>query len=282
MADELNGYGKPQTYSKKLPKPTLVNVVDFFCGCGGMSWGFAQTRQSHYAYRILAGIDTDETALATYAHNIKAPTIQEDIRSFATNPAALTKALGLRTIDDSRPLVFIGCPPCQGFSAHRKKDYRDDPRNDLAVSFALLCDHFRPDAIVMENVPEILKGRFAGYFSHASRILETAGYKLTKEIMDLSRYGVPQKRMRAVVLGALNAPIPLPEPILPPDFPLTVRHAIGHLNPLRAGESDERDPFHRAPSHVKRRTELIKYIPPDGGDRRSLPQELACDWLIAR
>src|SRR5438552_1961230 len=52
-------------YSKKLPKPTLINVVDFFCGCGGMSWGFANTRQSHFAYRVLGGVDIDKIALAT-------------------------------------------------------------------------------------------------------------------------------------------------------------------------------------------------------------------------
>jgi DNA (cytosine-5)-methyltransferase 1 len=263
--------GNQLAYTKKLPKPNLVYVVDLFCGCGGMSWGFANTRQSHFAYRILGGIDINKTALATYARNIGAPTVCKDIRSFAADPKSLSDVLGGGPLESLRPLVFIGCPPCQGFSAHRKKDDRDDPRNDLAVAFANLCQHFLPDAVVMENVPEILKGRFAGYFSQASRTLENAGYNLTKEILDLSRYGVPQKRMRAVVLGVRNATISMPQPVLPAENPLTVRQAIGHLNPLEAGGCDERDPFHRAPSHVERILELIKHIPPNGGDRRSLP-----------
>lgn len=263
--------GNQLAYAKKLPKPNLIYVVDLFCGCGGMSFGFANTRQSHFAYRILGGVDINKIALATYARNIGAPTACQDIRSFAVDPKSLSDVLGAGPLEALRPLVFVGCPPCQGFSAHRKKDDRDDPRNDLAVAFATLCQHFLPDAVVMENVPEILKGRFAGYFSHASRILENAGYNLTKEILDLSLYGVPQKRMRAVVLGARGATLSMPQPVLPADNPLTVRQAIGHLNPLEAGGCDERDPFHRAPSHVKRILELIKHIPPDGGDRRSLP-----------
>jgi DNA (cytosine-5)-methyltransferase 1 len=263
--------GSQLAYAKKLPTPNLVYVVDFFCGCGGMSWGFANTRQSHFAYRILGGVDINKTALATYARNIGALTVCKDIRSFAAAPKSLSDILGAGPLETLRPLVFVGCPPCQGFSAHRKKDDRDDPRNDLAVAFATLCQHFLPDAVVMENVPEILKGRFAGYFSHASRILENAGYSLNKEILDLSRYGVPQKRMRAVVLGARGSTISMPQPVLPASNPLTVRQAIGHLNPLEAGRCDERDPFHRAPSHVERILELIKHIPPDGGDRRSLP-----------
>jgi DNA-cytosine methyltransferase len=270
--DFLNG--TLAAYTKKLPQPTLINVLDFFCGCGGMSWGFANTRQSHLAFRVLGGIDVNATALATYARNIGAPTVCEDIRNFVADPRKLSELLGIVSLDEMRPLVFVGCPPCQGFSAHRKKDDRDDPRNDLAVAFARLCEYFRPDAVVMENVPEILKGRFGNYFLQASRILEEAGYTLTKDILDLSRYGVPQKRMRAVVLGSLGKAIPMPQCTLPEASPITVRHAIGHLNPLLAGERDDRDPFHRAPSHVDRILELIKHIPPDGGDRRSLPEAI--------
>jgi DNA (cytosine-5)-methyltransferase 1 len=270
MASEPSN-GNQLAYAKKLPKPNLVYVVDLFCGCGGMSWGFANTRQSHLAYRILGGVDINKIALATYARNIAAPTICRDIRSIAADPKMLSDLLGAGPLETLRPLVFVGCPPCQGFSAHRKKDDRDDPRNDLAVAFATLCEHFLPDVVVMENVPEILKGRFAGYFSEASRIVENAGYNLSKEILDLSRYGVPQKRMRAVVLGARGATISLPQPLLPAENAVTVRQAIGHLNPLEAGGCDERDPFHRAPFHVNRILELIKHIPPDGGDRRSLP-----------
>ena len=266
--------GMQAAYTKKLPKPKLINVVDFFCGCGGMSWGFSNTRQSHQAYRVIGGIDINKVALATYARNVNAPAICRDIRDFAANPSILSEALGVDALEDLRPLVFIGCPPCQGFSAHRKKDDRDDPRNDLALAFARLCEHFKPDAIVMENVPEILKGRFAAYFSQASTILESAGYSITKDVLDLSHYGVPQKRMRAVVIGTLAESIPMPQPPLSQGSAITVRQAIGHLSPLEAGNCDERDPYHRAPSHVDRILDLIKRIPLDGGDRRSLPKNI--------
>jgi DNA (cytosine-5)-methyltransferase 1 len=138
--------GTQLAYARQLPKPNLVYVVDLFCGCGGMSWGFANTRQSHFAYRILGGIDINKTALATYMRNIGAPTVCKDIRSFAAEPKSLSAVLGAGPLENLRPLVFVGCPPCQGFSAHRKKDDRDDPRNDLAVAFATLCKHFLPES----------------------------------------------------------------------------------------------------------------------------------------
>jgi DNA (cytosine-5)-methyltransferase 1 len=271
-------------YSKKLPRPALVNVVDFFCGCGGMSWGFANTRQSHFSYRVLAGVDIDRHALATYRRNVGTLAICEDIRKFAANPDRLSEVIGLGPLKNLRPLVFIGCPPCQGFSAHRKKDSRDDPRNDLAVAFAKLCKYFQPDVLVIENVPEMLKGRFGNYFQTARRMLERAGYTLNQDIVDLSHYGVPQRRMRAVIIGGLRSTIPIPVSPFQTKEPLTVRHAIGHLPPLSAGERDERDSFHRAPSHVARILSLIRQIPPDGGDRRALPAkaQLRCHSAVDR
>src|SRR5262249_41464038 len=142
----------PSAYSKKLPKPEWIYVVDFFCGCGGMSWGFANTRQSHLAFKILLGVDLDRHALSSFRTTIWARTLRKDVRKLAAKPALLTKAIPEVRLKSCHPLVFIGCPPCQGFSAHRKKDQRDDPRNDLTVAFAKLCKHFRPDLIVIENV----------------------------------------------------------------------------------------------------------------------------------
>lgn len=262
------------SYAKKLPTPDIVYVVDFFCGCGGMSWAFANTRQSHLAFDVIGGIDIDGHSLSTFRTNIPtAKAIKRDIRDLAENPSELEIELGIENLKLLRPLVFIGCPPCQGFSAHRKKDKRDDARNDLSIAFATLCEVFKPDALVIENVPEILKGRFARYFAIAETRLEKSGYKIQKEIVDMSRYGVPQRRMRAVVFGSLTTPIEVPPaPLGEAEVP-TVRDAISHLPNLESGENDQRDPSHQAPAHIPRIVELIKKIPADGGDRRSLPKD---------
>ena len=267
-------------YVKKLPDPNPVYVVDFFAGCGGMSWGFANTRQSHVAYKVLAGIDIDPKAIATYRRNIPAQGIVADIESVAKDPDSLRRLIPKLT-EDLRPLIFIGCPPCQGFSAHRKKDLRDDPRNNLLMAFAQLVSHFRPDVVVMENVPEILNGRFRSYFLAAANHLGTAGYKLTMDIVDMSLYGVPQRRRRAIVFGALVGPISLPAPLLAPEDVLTVRQAIGHLEPVPSGGSDPDDPWHRAPDHSERILKRISKTPANGGDRRALSIEEQLDCHIA-
>jgi DNA (cytosine-5)-methyltransferase 1 len=269
----LNGTS-PVAYTKKLPDPSIVYVVDFFCGCGGMSYGFATTRQSHLAFKILAGIDKDPAALETFKRNTDAVAVRADIATLAEAPGQLEHLIPGWIPSQFRPLVFIGCPPCQGFSAMRKGDDRDDMRNSLILAFVKMVSHYKPDAIVIENVPQILKGRFSEYFRKATQRLEKAGYKLQKDVLDLSGYGVPQRRKRAIVTGSLSGSIALPAPILPPENGLTVRHAISHLRPVAAGECDPDDPAHRAPKHSERMVEVFKAIPADGGDRRSLPAEM--------
>lgn len=269
----------PAAYSKKLPAPKTVYVVDFFSGCGGMSYGFANTRQSHTAFKLIGGIDINETALKTYSRNIPdAQAICADIFELAKNPSDLRQLLPDFDPIRCRPLVFIGCAPCQGFSAHRKKDSRNDVRNSLMVAFAKICKHYDPDVIVQENVPEILNGRYSSYHAEAKSILEKSGYKLSQAILDLSLFGVPQRRKRAIVLASKREPIALPQPLLSKDEVITVRDAISHLEPIKAGEADRNDPFHRAPSHTDRIISRIKQTPTDGGDRRSLPsnEQLIC------
>lgn len=268
-----------RNYTKATPPADQVLVVDFFSGAGGMSCGFHQTRQSSQQFKHLAAIDINAEALQTLRTNLPIPTYEWDIRALAEN----LPEIGLRIPEiqphaDRQPLVFIGCPPCQGFSAHRKKDDRDDVRNSLIESFADLVLHYQPDVIVMENVPEMLKGRFQHYYEVAANRLEIGGYHLTSEVLDTSFYGVPQKRRRAVVFGSLKAPIDIPRPVLESDEIRTVRDAIAHLPEIIAGQTDKNDPWHRAPKHIERILRLIANIPPDGGDRRALSpdDQLSC------
>ncbi len=264
----------PASYNKKLPDPKPVYLIDFFSGCGGMSYGFATTRQSHAAFKVLAGIDINEVALKTYARNVPdGRSVHADVFEIAEDPDLLRKLVPDFDPESCRPLVFVGCAPCQGFSAHRKKDPRNDGRNSLMVAFAKICSHYEPDVVVQENVPEIISGRFSNYHAEATEILEKSGYKLQADILDLSQYGVPQRRRRAIVIGSKNHAMGLPEPLFSKEEAPTVREAISHLEPISAGDCDPVDPFHRSPGHTDRIVQRIMRTPPDGGDRRSLGSE---------
>src|SRR6202011_5583476 len=77
------------------------------------------------------------------------------------------------------------------------------------------------------------------------RTLEKSGYWVTCYVVKCSEYGVPQRRTRLVLFASLAGAIEL----IPPthlEHPVTVRDAIGHLPPIRAGERDRKDRMHRA------------------------------------
>lgn len=268
-----------ESYQKTFPEAETIRLLDFFAGAGGMSAGFMGTRQSGLEFKHLGAFDINATALETLAINTGAPVFVQDIRDMADDPARLAELVpGLIEPEDRSPLVFIGCPPCQGFSAHRKKDPRNDPRNDLIAQFVKLCLYYRPDAIVMENVPEMIKGKYQHYFETARQALSDAGYSIHGEVVDLARYGVPQRRKRAIVVATLDSKFKMPEAPLEFSEARTVREAISHLRPLAAGQADPEDPWHRAPRHTARILERIEKIPFDGGDLRDLTEEdqLAC------
>ena len=82
------------------------NVLDLFCGCGGLSKGFEMA-----GYNIVLGVDFNEPALKTYAHNHKgSKTLCGDLSASDTFDK-IDELLEKKTVD-----VIVGGPPCQGFS----------------------------------------------------------------------------------------------------------------------------------------------------------------------
>ena len=105
--------------------------------------------------------------------------------------------------DKNKPLILIGCAPCQGFSSHRKKDWdkKDDSRNSLIIAFSKIVEEINPDVILMENVPEFLSDKYWEYFSAAKQNFERAGYLVKQNIYNAASFGVPQERFRSIIIG---------------------------------------------------------------------------------
>jgi DNA (cytosine-5)-methyltransferase 1 len=248
-----------------------VQVVDFFSGCGGMSYGFASAQKSkRLGFRIAGAVDVDRHANATYEKMLGIKPIDCDVREL-TQRRRLSRAVEEWGLDDKKPLVLIGCAPCQGFSSHRKKDARVDERNGLLEAFATVAVQLRPEVIVMENVPEMLDQRHWRHYEKWRRRILQAGYQVRVQIHNLAEFAVPQERFRALVVAARWRQFAMPKPTNRPDQFVTVREAIGHLPPLKAGEIDDVDPMHETSDHRAETVDLIKLIPLDGGSRRSLP-----------
>lgn len=258
---------KPVTQETNESHP--IQVLDFFCGAGGTSLGFAALNEVVPAFKFLGGCDINAVSAATYSHNYGTPLINRDIIDLADDKEELRKLLYEIGYDPLKPTILIGCAPCQGFTSHRKKhwaDEDDDIRNNLVNVFAEIVNEIQPEVIVMENVPEFLSKKYWKHFAAAKKSYEASGYIVKESIYNAASFGVPQERFRSIVIG-MKKEFLLPEGVLNPEQFKTVRDAIGDLPAVKAGVADPMDPMHKSADHRKSTLEVIRQVPHDGGNR---------------
>jgi DNA (cytosine-5)-methyltransferase 1 len=261
---------------------TQFNVIDLFCGAGGLSYGFEMA-----GFNILLGIDNDQMALKTFEKNHKgSKTICGDIRQI--NQDQIQKVIGKKKID-----VIIGGPPCQGFSLSGPRNF-NDPRNSLYLSYIRLVDQIRPNVFVIENVPGLAR-LFGGVVkNNIINEFTKMGYKVQFQILHSEDYGVPQKRRRVVFVGtkngfsfnypqkqkglvtckmALSDLPPLPDnSFLGSDFqPYLSTPTNNYQKLMRVDSSGIYN--HVAAHHDERVKKIIALVPP-GGNYKDLPEEL--------
>jgi DNA (cytosine-5)-methyltransferase 1 len=265
-AQEKQNAFRPLSKKDYLGNP--IQLIDFFCGAGGTSLGFASINEVVPAFRFLGGCDINKVSAESYAHNYGTPVINRDIIELAEDEDKLQGFLDEIGFDRKLPTILIGCAPCQGFTSHRKKHWNeeDDTRNTLVNTFAEIVSYIKPVAFVMENVPEFLSNRYWRYFSTAKERYLRDGYTVKENIYNAASFGVPQERFRSIVIG-MKKNFLLPEGFLEPNEYRTVREAIGGLNPVPAGVADPNDPMHKSAAHKKTTIEVLKQVPHDGGNR---------------
>lgn len=222
----------------------MHNVLDLFCGCGGLSEGFRLA-----GFNIIGGIDFNEAAIETFKYNFKnAKAICYDLADM-NEEVILSEFGSLKNID-----VIIGGPPCQGFSAaNRYKSEEDDPRNKLFFEFVKFVDLAKPKAVVIENVRGIITSNNGYAKKRIYEIFESRGYKVVHKILDASEFGVPQKRLRNffVMTKKINFDF---EDLKKENQIITVKEAIGELYCFE-NESEGEKNFIKEPS-----TNYQKYL----------------------
>ena len=194
----------------------MSTFIDLFSGCGGLSLGLTLAGlQGRFA------IERDAMAFETFSANFlgerKVP-----VNQFAWPVWLEKRAWGIdELLSEHRAQlerlqgkidVLAGGPPCQGFSFAGKRR-EADPRNLLFQKYVEVVSAVQPVALVLENVPGMKVGHSKkkskakglaepeSYYTKLKKALEGVGYAVHGEILDASRFGVPQKRQRLIVIG---------------------------------------------------------------------------------
>lgn len=238
-------------------------AIDLFSGCGGLSQGLKDA-----GFQVVAAIEADPLAMSTYAMNH--PRTHRHLGDITKIKASqFMRDLGLAPGELD---LLAGCPPCQGFSTLRTMNGAADivdPMNDLVFEVARFAHAFRPRALMIENVPGLMRDeRFVLMTNRLARM----GYKWSADVFDAADFGVPQRRRRMILIASRTS-----EPEFAPPHPRR-KTVAGAIRSLPEPEHS-RDPLHNY--EVKRARHviaMISQIPKDGGSRKSLApsKQLEC------
>nr|WP_188130180.1 DNA cytosine methyltransferase [Massilia mucilaginosa] len=232
-----------------------------FCGAGGLTHGFVLE-----GLPVTAGIDLDPACRYPYESNNEAKFLERDISKVSAEEL-------LTLFGNADVKILAGCAPCQPFStyAHRYEIDGKEGKWGLLYEFARLAEGASPDVITMENVPSVARH---AVFHDFIDTLKRLGYHVWFDIVDSSKYGVPQIRRRMVLLASKHGSITM----VPATHvkPKTVRQAIGRLRSLHAGESATRDKLHATASLSEKNLQRIRASRP-GGTWRDWPGHLVAE-----
>ena len=177
-----------------------LTSIDLFCGAGGLSLGLERA-----GFRPVLGLDLNRDACATYR------------RAFQETEVLQESITGIDFREWRGVDLIAGGPPCQPFSNGGKRLAANDSR-DMLPEFVRAVNEALPRAFIMENVAGLLAERNRAYFESVLATICDRYTILPPRIVNAADYGVPQKRIRVMVIGFLKGRVDFPAPT----------HSIGH------------------------------------------------------
>lgn len=203
--------------------------IDLFAGCGGLSLGLKNA-----GWRGLFAIERTPDAFKTLKHNL----IEKEVvpsfqwpewlpcQHMTTSELIAGYSKQLKKLRGRVDLI-AGGPPCQGFSFAGRRN-PNDPRNRLTEEYIQIVEMVQPKYLLLENV----RGFKAAFKQHGpdekkvyaevvKQKLEEIGYQVFHQIVNASKFGVPQPRARFIMIAVRKglaveaSPFELLEKLLP-------------------------------------------------------------------
>lgn len=187
-----------------------IQMVSLFCGAGGLDRGFENA-----GFETIWANDFDKYACETHRAWSNAEVIQGDIGQIDFNVIPKTD-------------FIAGGFPCQGFSLAGPRKI-DDQRNILYRYFVKLVETKQPKAFIAENVKGILTLGNGEIIDAIISDFASKGYNVKPTLVNAADYGVPQDRLRVIIVGIrkdLEKDFVFPKPF---NYKVTLKEALNDI-----------------------------------------------------
>lgn len=157
----------------------------------------------------------------------------------------------ITTAKKNKVNFILATPPCQGMSSAGQMK-ADDPRNTLIVRALKVFEALLPEAMLIENVPQMLKtsiilnGETIKIVDLLTKVAHKHNYDIKMGVFNAADYGTAQSRKRAFI-RIYKRHLTWDEPEIQPI--ISVRDAIGKLPSIESGQ-DSGIHNHKARVHI--------------------------------
>lgn len=160
-----------------------MKFYDAFGGIGGFRLGLERAGHQCVGY-----CDNDKYAVKCYNQQFGETHEPTDVRTL--------NADNLPDFD-----LLCGGFPCQPFSMAGKRQGFNEERGTLFHELVRLAEARKPPHLLFENVKGLLSAQEGYCFAYILQRLGELGYIVEWEVLDSSRFGVPQHRERVFIHG---------------------------------------------------------------------------------
>jgi len=195
---------------------TPLSYLSLFTGAGGLDLGFEAA-----GFQSVGCLEIDPIARQTIRRNRSEWDLLDSGNVLTADPDCIRADLGMARGDLD---LLVAGPPCQPFSAaarwvNGRVPGQDDERANCINAIFRFIAAFRPRAVVIENVPGLMKwSRQGGRGQIRSRLSwvnkETGDqYRTSTWLLDAADFGAPQRRRRAFAIIVRDGKTLAPPPI---------------------------------------------------------------------
>jgi len=154
-----------------------VNIFEFFAGIGGMGLAFSQAFPDLLGLGRHVLVESDPEAREVLKLRFPGAEVREDVRDSCKGEGANWVLAGF---------------PCQGFSrGNQNQKHFNDARSSLFFDLMERIKELSPDAIFLENVPNILR-----HLPTVEKALGDLGYNLEWRLLYAFHHGADISRRR--------------------------------------------------------------------------------------